>query len=219
MKNNIYVGLALSFILTACSTVNEIQSQDEKEYQEFASELRKRTGLPDPEAWKRIYKESGLQEFIYAQGDYASNQRKLTDLDAFYNSVILTKYSGSEYQERLSVKFIAYVISAYDLTQMKDAESTAYLVKYTRELSQNSGALDLNLSYKCLSSVRGLVDKNEYNAMVKKAKFQVRFFIELFEKSLAEGKEKVPQEVIEGFKLQTEEYKGHLAKFEALVIK
>jgi hypothetical protein len=205
--------------LTCCTSVQ--LSQDELEYQKFTAKKKSNIRLPKPPGeWNKTYKESGLQDFVF--GTHANQQGKsLIDLDSFYKEVILQKYANHEYQEALKIKFIGYAVSAYNLTHNENAEATQHLIMYSRELAKNNHDFDAGLYFKCISHINGLIDKEEYNAMVKKALFEIRFGLELFEQSLAEskkGKTKEDQTLASRFSTVIEEFKQHQSNFEALIV-
>jgi hypothetical protein len=217
--NTKQLNIILLILLSGCSS-NSPSTIEEVEYQNYASVRRSEPKIPAGsfEKSNKTYIESGLQEFIYNTGDYVNKQDKtLNDLDEFYQKVINGKYAKHEEQENLRIKFIGYAVSAFGLTQMENVETTQYLIKYTRELAKNDHSLDAGLSYKCLSSIRGLVDKEEYKAMVKKAKFQTRFFIELFQETLSTSRESDPKEPFDQLREQIEISNQYLSDFEALI--
>jgi hypothetical protein len=216
--NTILIGV---LFLLGCGSMQ--LSQDEVEYQKFVAQKNSNNRVARPiEGWSSTYKESGLQDYIFGLGTYADQKdRSLSDLDKFYKEVILERYAVNEYQEGLKMKFVDYAVSAFNLTQKKNAEATQHLVNYSRELIKNKVYFDPGLFYTCISNVKGLVDEMEYGSMVKKCLFEVRFGLELFEKSLSESKVEganASKTAEADFRAKIEEFKQHQINFEALIV-
>jgi hypothetical protein len=183
------LNIAFVLLLVSCTT-NLPESAEEAEYQKFVSERESAVKLDSatrrkiPALHEQAYEESGLLNFI-KNGKLKSRE----DMDKFYNEVITGKYSGHIAQEYLKGKFIRYVVTYFDLTHTEKPEEYEYLVRLTRELMATKD-VDIQFNYDCLSACRGKMEKEEYNDMVKHAKFTVRFAMEESNKIFAQELER-----------------------------
>jgi hypothetical protein len=143
----------------------------------------------DTKAQAEAFKESGLTRLILGLNEEANRADfTLPQIDAFYEQTILKKYQKSEHLEALKGKFIWYAVTAFNLIHKENDEATRYLVKYSRELAKNKRNLNFDLSYKCLLNIKGLIDKQEYDQMIKMMLFNIRFFSDDMRKTLEESK-------------------------------
>jgi hypothetical protein len=98
------------------------------------------------------------------------------------------RYSGHIAQDYLKARFIRYAITYFDLTHTQNTEEYEYLVRLTREL-MTTKHVNIQFTYDCLSACRGKMEKEEYNSMVRRAKFETRFLIEQINKEISKRKE------------------------------
>jgi hypothetical protein len=190
MKHAIRVVYIASVLVLACCAANLPESTEEAEYQKFVSDRENGVKLDStalrniPAVQEQAYEESGLLKFI-KNGELKTR----VDMDKFYNEVIIGKYSGHIAQEQLKGKFIRYTITYFDLTHAEKPEDYEYLVTLTRELMATKD-VDVRFNYDCLSACRGKIEKEEYNSMVRRAKFEIRLVIDKSTKMIAKEKKR-----------------------------
>jgi hypothetical protein len=221
MKTFIYILGIL--IATSCNN-SMPQSQEEIEYQKFVSSVKMaRNTSPSPQQriilFEQVNKESGLQEFVVNSVQPGIPARSINELNAFYYDIIEEKYEGHPLQEQLKSKFISFAINTLDLTHADSQEETELLITYTREVIALNKSVDAELMYKCLSASKGKIEKEEYNTMIKRAKFQVRFAIEQLRSTLSTQKATDPKEPYQDLAEMIKVWEQTLVDLEGLAIK
>jgi hypothetical protein len=194
------INLLLFLVLLQGCNVSGSNLTREEEYLRFAAEAKKlvdRRQLMSPMEVKSLEKESGLVDFIHALNEKNKGELNTEDLkvaDKFYTDVIVEKYSGNSYQGYLKTRYIFFAVHAFDLAPPHSNDGKQYLIKYTRELIENKRDFNFELTLKCLSSIRGLVEPSEFETMVKITSFGVRFETESLEEVIVKCKNEGSQE-------------------------
>jgi hypothetical protein len=199
---NIILIVSISCTNTDIQTVSE-----ETEYQNFLAARSaefSQTKMPTPiernRMFERAYDESGLKRLVGSSLQQGAPVPVLSEINKFYDDVIVGKYSGHISQGKLKLAFVSYAVRSLGLTNPENLNAKSkkdFLVKLTRDIVALNGDTRPELAYECLSASKELFEKNEFNRMVMKSKFQARFNLEQMQKNMAEAKDSDNKELVD----------------------
>jgi hypothetical protein len=181
------VLIVTGILLVSCYT-DARNTSEELEYQNYVASIKAKARAlkSGKEAFalsEQAFVASGLDNLVHTPFD--SDEKRLSEIDSFYNNVILERYAGDVEQDYLKARLIRYAITALDLDNATSQKGKDAFVRYTRELVATDGFMDSDFLLTCLSACKGRIGKDEYNGMLKRTSFQVRFQIEQAREELA----------------------------------
>lgn len=180
-KLSVYL-FAILFLAGCSPNLPELTEEDE--YENYVAAVKAETANNErpPLEWKRIheeaYKESDLRNKITHAFRFDDEKQSIEELNGIYEDVVIRKYEGHASQDHLKLKFVSHVVNGLNLRTPESPEAGEFLVIMTRELVSADQALDLGLTYDCLSACKERMEAKEFDELVKKATFQIRFRLE-----------------------------------------